>query len=113
MNSQDSYTLPEAKLPATLRPLFWDYDFGSLTWENDRDLIVARVLAAGEWHTVTWLRSRLGDRTLRAWLESRHGGGLSPQTLRFWEIILAIPHSQVNAWLAAEGRKIWDKRVHP
>ncbi len=114
MNPQDLYTTTAlTKLPATLRPLFWDYNVAALTWENDRDLIVSRILAAGEWDAVTWLRSRLGDGTLRQWLESHQGRGLSPPRLRFWEIILAIPHHHVNAWLAAEGRKIWDQRVYP
>jgi len=60
---------------------------------------------------VTWLRSCLGDRALRDWIERRQGRGLSPQQLRFWELILGLPHRQVNVWLAAEGRKIWEKRV--
>jgi hypothetical protein len=100
------------KLPTTLRPLFWEYDFQTLTWDHDHDLIIARILTAGEWDAVTWLRSHLGDRALRTWIERHHGRGLSPSRLRFWELILAIPHRQVNAWLALEGRKIWDNRVH-
>ena len=95
-----------SKLPATLRALFWDYDFTALSWENDRDLIMARVLTAGDWDAVTWLRSRVGDRALREWIERHRGGGLSPQRLRFWELILGLPHCQVNAWLVAEGRQI-------
>jgi hypothetical protein len=99
------------QLPAMLRALFWDYDFKALTWENDRNLIIARVLASGGWDAVTWLRSHLGDRALRDWIERRQGRGLSPQQLRFWELILGLPHRQVNAWLATEGRKIWEKRA--
>jgi len=94
-----------------LRALFWDYDFAALTWEDDRDLIIGRVLAAGTWEAVTWLRSRLGDRALRDWIERHHGRGLSPQQLRFWELIVGLPHRQVNRWLAAEGRQIWQERV--
>lgn len=108
---QGSRFVQSPQLPAMLRALFWDYDFKALTWENDRDLITARVLASGGWDAVTWLRSRLGDRALRDWIERRQGRGLSPQQLRFWELILGLPHRQVNAWLAAEGRKIWEKRA--
>ncbi len=96
-----------------LRPLFWDYDFEVLTWENDRDLILARVLASGGWDAVTWLRSQVGDRVLREWIERRQGRGLSPRQLRFWELILRLTHRQVNAWLAVEERKIWEKRTRP
>jgi hypothetical protein len=112
MNPQDAPRTPCTTLPATLRPLFWDYDVATLTWETDRDLIIARILAAGDWEAVMWLRSRLGDGPLREWLERHQGRGLSPPRLRFWEVILAIPPHQVNAWLAAEERKIWDQRVH-
>lgn len=111
MKRQGTQFARSSRLPALLRALFWDYDFEALTWENDRDLIMARVLTSGGWDAVTWLRSRIGDRALREWIERHQGRGLSPQQLRFWEIILGLPHRQVNTWLAAEGRKIWEKRV--
>ena len=113
MKRQSSRSEYASRLPAMLRPLFWDYDFETLIWERDRDLVTARILALGTWEAVTWLRSRLGDRALRDWIERRQGRGLSPQQLRFWELILGLPHRQVNAWLAAQGRQIWDKRTHP
>jgi len=96
-----------------LRPLFWDYDFRDLNWEKDRDLITARVLASGTWEAVTWVRSRMGDRALRDWIERRRGRGLSPRQLRFWELILGLPRRQVTTWLTAEERKIWGERIHP
>ena len=113
MKRQSSRSEYASQLPAMLRPLFWDYDFETLIWERDRDLVTARILALGTWEAVTWLRSRLGDRALRDWIERRQGRGLSPQQLRFWELILGLPHRQVNAWLAVQGRQIWDKRTHP
>ncbi len=111
MKRHGSRSVRSSRLPAMLRALFWDCDFEALTWENDRDLITARVLASGGWDAVTWLRSCLGDCALRDWIERRQGRGLSPQQLRFWELILGMPHRQVNVWLAAEGRKIWEKRA--
>src|SRR2546422_4178801 len=113
MSHQGTHSARSSGLPATLWALFWDYDFAALSWEDDRDLIIARVLTSGGWDAVTWLRSRVGDRALREWIERHHGGGMSPQRLRFWELMLGLPHRQVNAWLAAEGRQIWDKRVRP
>jgi hypothetical protein len=116
MNHQDAKNAKSTKqprLPALLRPLFWDYDFKILTWDDDRDLIIARVLALGTWEAITWLRAHLGDQTLREWIKHHRGGGLSPRQLRFWELMLNLPHRQVNAWLRAEERKIWDQRVNP
>jgi hypothetical protein len=99
------------RLPTPLRALFWDYDFKSLAWEDDHDLVIARVLTSGGWDAITWLRSRMGDHALKEWIEQHQGGGLNPQRLRFWELILELPHRQVNAWLKAESRKVWEKRV--
>jgi len=105
--------MPKSKLPDMLRPFFWEYDFDTLTWEMDRELIIARVLTVGNWDTVIWLRSRVGDISLRQWIERHQGDGLSPEKLRFWELILGLPHRRVNAWLAAERRKVWERRVNP
>ena len=69
------------------------------------------MLASGTWEAITWLRVCLGDQALREWIERHRGGGLSPRQLRFWELMLNLPHRQVSAWLWAEGRKIWDQRV--
>jgi hypothetical protein len=98
------------RLPRNLRPLFWDHDFARLSWEADRDLIIHRVLAAGDWEAVRWLRRRLPRIALRDWLERRDGAGLSARQLRFWEVILELPRRQVNAWLADPARQVWDGR---
>ncbi|MGH7966833.1 MAG: DUF6922 domain-containing protein [Candidatus Binatia bacterium] len=65
MNHQEKQSARFSRLPAMLRPLFWDYDFVALGWDSDRDLIVTRVLTSGDWDAVSWLRSRLGDHALR------------------------------------------------
>jgi len=111
MNAQNQQDARPLKLPDMLKALFWEYDFEALTLEKDRDLIIARVLIHGTWDAVTWLRSYVGNGELREWIERHQGRGLSPKQLRFWELILGLPHRQVNAWLKAEERKIWDKRV--
>ncbi len=100
------------KLPRKLRPLFWDHEFNALTWDEDHDLIISRILISGDWDAVSWLRSRLGDSSLKEWIVRHQGKGLSPQQLRFWELTLGLSHGQVNTWLSAEKRKVWDRRVH-
>jgi hypothetical protein len=111
MDLEGDLALQSSVLPGMLRGLLWDYDWKELSWEEDRDLILARVLSAGSWDAVTWLRSQVTDRELREWLARRHGAGLSPQRLRFWELVLELPHDQVNTWLAEERRKTWDVRA--
>lgn len=60
MNPQGSQPARSFRLPVTLRVLFWDYNLTSLSWGNDRDLIMAHVLTSGSWDAVTWLCSHAG-----------------------------------------------------
>jgi len=98
-------------LPYTLRPLFWDYLFSDLTWEQDRDLIIGRILAVGDRESVLWLRSHLKAEDLKQWIVAHEGVGLNPPRLRFWELILGLSRRQVNTWLRSPGRMIWDHRA--
>jgi|SRR5262245_16763904 len=99
-----------SRLPPFLRPFFWDYAFAQLSWPADRELVTARILAEGSWEAVRWLRRQLGVDGLRSWICSRRGAGLSPKQLRFWEIVLDLPKREVDSWLAAPGRRVWDRR---
>ena len=98
-------------LPKSLKPLFWEYPFSQLDWERDRDLVIEHVLSAGDWNSVEWLRSRLRDEDLKQWFLKRCGRGLDPRRLRFWELILDLPHKEVSGWLRSQERMIWDQRV--
>ena len=98
-------------LPTKVRSLFWDLDARKLRWTRDQEQIIGRVLAAGPWETVQWLRSRAGDDALRDWIERHEGKGLTPQQLRFWELMYDLPHSKVTSWLRNERRQVWDRRA--
>ena len=106
-----SQNSPATALPEWLRPLFWEYDFSSLSWDGDRELITARILTSSNWKATRWLWDWLGDEELRSWIGRRQGRGLSPQQLRFWELLLKLPHRQVNSWLAARGPDSWERRA--
>ena len=98
-------------LPAPLRHLFWDYDLADLSWPADRDLIIARILAVGDWRSVTWLREQAEARELRDWLTERGGRGLDARRLRFWELILELPRAQVDEWIRAMEEEGWGRRT--
>ena len=98
-------------LPPQLRAHFWDYNFSKLNWSRDRELIIARILQSGTWDDVKWLRAQVDDADLRRWIVTRHGRGLSPQQLRYWQLVLAIPRRQVDGWLKHPARQVWDRRV--
>lgn len=99
-----------SRLPRELKRFFWEYDFAVLSWEEDRDLVILRILSVGDWQSIQWLLQRLGHDELRGWLEQRRGRGLEPRQLRFWEVVLGIPHRTVNAWIAA-GDPAWLGRL--
>jgi len=100
-------------LPTEIQELFWDFDARQLSWETDRELILGRTLASGTWAAIQWLRHQAGDDAIKAWILARQGAGLSPQQLRFWELILELPRRTVNAWLRGPGRQVWDRRAKP
>lgn len=97
-------------LPKAIRGLFWDYRPNSINWEADPDLVISRILSDGDWEAISWLRQSLGDTRLRSWIETRRGRGLDARRLRFWEIVLDIPHRRVSAWLADPARQVWEHR---
>lgn len=99
-------------LPAALRPLFWEYGRRQIRLAKDRDLILSRVLRDGGWEGTRWLRSRLGDAAIRDWLMRTGARGLSPQRIRFWQLVLAAPRAHVDAWLEAARSGPWHSRTY-
>jgi hypothetical protein len=98
-------------IPEKLRPLFWDCAFDDLRWSADRDFIIGRVLSRGEWDAVQWLRETAGDAQLKEWLKLRQGGALSPERLRFWELVLHLSHHTVSDWINNCSNSIWHRRA--
>jgi len=53
----------------------------------------------------------LGDNKLRQWIEKRRGAGLSPRQLRFWELVLDLPHRKVNRWVHKAAASEWQRKT--
>lgn len=98
-------------LPETLRCWFWDTDAASLSWPAWRDFITARLLRSGDWHAIQWLRTQLTSRELAEWLRAHRGGGLSPQRLRYWQLVLDLPAAEVDAWITKIRAESWGART--
>ena len=99
------------RIPENMNTLFWEYDPNTLSLEQDRALILGRVLSSAGWEGVKWLRSEFTESELRDWILCSKGKYLSPPRLRFWELLLELPHAQVSEWLSETGRRIWDERA--
>ena len=100
-----------SKLPDSLRTLFWDCDFDSLRMGEHDGFVIRRVLDRGDWDSIKWLRGALGDDAIRQWFLAKRGGGLDPPKLRFWELILDLPKSEVDEWVRVARNSIWHGRA--
>jgi hypothetical protein len=100
-------------LPVSVKKLFWDTNPRALRLDRHREAIIGRVLAVGTWADVVWLRRQIGDSAIREWIVRHEGRGLTPQQLRFWQLLVDLPRRQVDLWLHSESRQVWDRRAEP
>ena len=98
-------------VPPYVERLFWDYAPGTVSWPKDRETIARRVLESGPWAAVGWLRQQMGDAALRNWIIDHDGRNLTPQQLRFWQLVLHLPKRQVDGWVKRESGGIWARRT--
>jgi hypothetical protein len=97
-------------LPTEVRGLLHDCDPDSVSWESRREFLIDRILSAGNWDAILWLRRTAGGDALRARILATRGRRLSPRQLRFWQLMLELPEADVTCWLAEPARAIWDRR---
>lgn len=100
------------ELPENLWGYFWEYIADGLDWERNKHTIVLRLLQAGGMDAVTWLRSRMSDDEIRDFIVRRQGRGLEPRRLRFWGLVLSIPRSTIDRWIAAARTNPWNQRTY-
>lgn len=105
-NHQETVDIPES-----FHHHFPEYDTGNLSWDADRPTIVLRLLQSGGLDAVRWLRGRMSDEELRAFLIDRDGRGISPRRLRFWGLVLDIPRARVDEWIEVARKNPWYRRT--
>ena len=98
-------------LPPEVRTLFWEHGDRPLSLENDHDLVLGRVLSAGSWEAIRWLRAQVGEPVLREYLSQTRGRMLSPRQLRLWQVLLDLPEQAVSQWIEGAARQVWDRRA--
>jgi hypothetical protein len=98
-------------IPDQLRQYFWEYDPERLSLDGDRHTILLRLLQEGGLDAVHWLRQNVSDDEIRTMLIRRRGRGMSPKRLRFWALMLNLPDSQVDDWIASERSNPWNRRT--
>jgi hypothetical protein len=61
---------------------------------------------------VRFIRRHVGDEAIRDVLLSSRAQGLSPQRIRFWQLLLDLPAKVVNAWVRSARAGTWARRRH-
>jgi hypothetical protein len=101
---------PAPSLPRSVASLFWDYPGRRLSLARDRELVVRRILAEGGLLHVRYIRRRVGDDVIRDVLQRSQARGLSPQRIRFWQLLLDVPVPLANAWVRSARAGTWARR---
>jgi hypothetical protein len=97
-----------ASFPECVSSLWWDVDASQLDTQRHRDFIIGRILASGTLDAIRWARSRYGDDGVREWIVRHEGRQLSGPQVRFWQAVIGLPVEQVNRWLNAPERRLWE-----
>lgn len=97
-------------LPDFLSQCFWDCDFHSLRWSEHKNFIIKRIINYGSLEALIWLRNAVRHDELKRWFIERQGQGIEKRQLRYWEVMLSLPHDEVTKWLRDPARYIWDNR---
>jgi hypothetical protein len=84
-----------------------------LSLSRDRELVVRRILAEGGLLHVRFIRRNIGDEAIRDVLVSSQARGLSPQRIRFWQLLLDLPAKVANAWVREARGETWARRRRP
>lgn len=100
-------------LPRFVRELFWEYESARISFPKDQHLITKKVLADGSWNAIRWLRRQIGDKGLRSWIVKHEARGLSPEQLRFWQLVLHLEPNKVDQWIEIKKRSPWYARNRP
>ncbi len=100
--------LPD-RLPEFLRPLFWEVPFHKVSPKRHISYICIRIMEHGDEQSARWMLQTYGKARLRQWMLEREGRGLSPRTLRFWEVVLDLPHRTVTRWIRNREQLQWNR----
>jgi len=101
---------PATSLPRSVAALFWDYPGRRLSLARDRELVIRRILAQGGLEHVRFVRRRVGDAAIREVLLRSRARGLSPQRIRFWQLLLDVPARVANPWVTSARAGTWARR---
>src|SRR5260221_1060650 len=97
----------KGRIPAILRPLFWQYRFDDLKLDEHQELVLLHVVTNGGPSHIAWLRRRIGDGAIRAWIRGRKARGLMVDQVARW-----VRPETVRRWRRADPNSAtWEARL--
>lgn len=88
-------------VPQSAAWLFPEYDFGTLTAQDDADLIIERILECGTWDELRWLFARYGEPRVREWVRLHGFRLLSKRSFALWRLALDVDDYVAPEWARA------------
>jgi hypothetical protein len=82
-----------ARLPESMRTLFWDVEFASIDPEHHESFIIERALEYGDDDAIRWIVRELPGRAIADTVRSSRS--LSRNTGRLWSLVLGIPEGGI------------------
>ncbi|MGC9093869.1 MAG: DUF6922 domain-containing protein [Bacteroidota bacterium] len=73
-----------------LKPLFWEYDWGSVEENLASSFVIARVLELGDPKQFRLFAELVGEDSIKIFLREKGEKLLSPQSLNFWKLYYRI-----------------------
>ncbi|HEV7506377.1 MAG TPA: hypothetical protein VGS07_15850 [Thermoanaerobaculia bacterium] len=90
-------------LPSETRRLFPHYEEEALDLQNNRSLILVRLLEDGDGADLAWLIASVPEEEIAEWF-GRHGGRrLSARSRELWRVVLGREPGPVHP----EARALW------
>lgn len=73
------------KLPAFLKPLFWDCDFDTLAFNKHKKYITRRILNLGNLKAIKWLIKQVSLNFIKELVQTSRD--INPKTRNYWQTI--------------------------
>ena len=101
------------RLPPNLYRFFWEYNQQEIDIHKHYELIMARIMARGNWQSMVWLREIYSGKKIRDFLFRKGWKVVPPRELNYWALVGGISDRKRKELLrkASKTNPIWRDRI--
>jgi hypothetical protein len=101
------------QLPPHLYRFFWEYDQQVIDIHKHCELIMARIMARGNWQSMIWLREKYSVKKISNFLFRKGWKVLPPRELNYWALVGGVSDRKRKEllWKARKTNPIWRNRI--